>query len=556
MLAGLISPTEGRAVVAGEPVRVGELSMGLRRKVGFLAEEPAFYQWMTGTEFLVFVGRLYGRTEQQAQHPRRGTALGGGPERPRRRPHQRLLPGHAPASGHRPGTRGEDPQVLLLDEPASALDPIGRKEILDLIASLKDRATIIMSSHILDDVQRICTWVGIMRRGELLTEAPLEDLLRSYARPVFRVEVAERTAELADALRREPWLRELSAEGGGLRVLAAEPTEAQRRIPVLVADLGERLVEFAMVSPTLEDAFIQLVRDEPPPAADAEAGAEGPAGRGRGGRWVMRVLLRKDSKELLRTKRVLFPPLLFIVLGIAGPLFARPPAGDPGERPARAPDDDPGDRPGGRDSPVPLPGGPAGAAGRHPALHGAGGLRETRRHPGGAVREAGLPTRLPVVSLAGERPPHDRVVPRGKRGLPPGHPGPAGSSTVGGRGDGVRSLGRLRAAGVLVDVLLLRAGARTGSGRRPLAALLPAAGAGLALGAPGTVGTLRSGGWNRGIGAGRDAGRPPLPGSASSSRAWTWPCVCVACSRRTRAAPGGAVADRGILPLSAGAPKS
>ena len=277
MLAGLISPTEGRAVVAGEPVRVGELSMGLRRKVGFLAEEPAFYRWMTGTEFLVFVGRLYGRTEKQA-YTRAAELLSvvdlgdrGGDR----------IKGYSRGMRQRLGIAQAlvgDPQVLLLDEPASALDPIGRKEILDLIASLKDRATIIMSSHILDDVQRICTWVGIMRRGELLTEAPLEDLLRSYARPVFRVEVAERTAELADALRREPWLRELSAEGGGLRVLAAEPTEAQRRIPVLVADLGERLVEFAMVSPTLEDAFIQLVRDEPPPPPSAQADAEGPGG--------------------------------------------------------------------------------------------------------------------------------------------------------------------------------------------------------------------------------------------------------------------------------------
>lgn len=274
MLAGLLSPTEGRASVAGETVRVGELSLDLRRKVGFLAEEPAFYRWMTGEEFLVFVGRLYGMDEPQAQ-TRAGELLSLVDLADRRGDR---IKGYSRGMRQRLGIAQAlvgDPEVLLLDEPASALDPIGRKEILDLIASLRQRATVIMSSHILEDVQRICTWVGIMRRGRLLVEAPLDRLLQSYAQPVFRVEVAERTEDLTEALRREPWLRELTAEGGGLRVLATDPAQAQRRIPVLVAGLGVRLVEFAMISPTLEDAFIQLVTDETPAATDPAPPVEG-----------------------------------------------------------------------------------------------------------------------------------------------------------------------------------------------------------------------------------------------------------------------------------------
>jgi ABC-2 type transport system ATP-binding protein len=163
------------------------------------------------------------------------------------------------------------PEVLLLDEPASALDPIGRKEILDLIASLRGQATIIMSSHVLDDVQRVSSWVGILREGRLLAEAPLEELLLRYARPVFHLEVAglAERERVAGRLSEQPWLREIVGEGGGLRILVADPEAAQLRIPGLVAEAQAHLVEFATVTPTLEDVFIHLMRGEAPPGDDA-----------------------------------------------------------------------------------------------------------------------------------------------------------------------------------------------------------------------------------------------------------------------------------------------
>ena len=190
MLAGLLSPTSGTARVAGETVRPGESSLDLRRQVGFLAEEPAFYGWMTAREFLVFVGEIFGqdkrRAVERAAELLEAVGLGDrGDSRIKgfsRGMRQRL--------GIAQALMGE-PRVLLLDEPASALDPIGRKEILELIGSLQARATIVMSSHILDDVQRVSTWVGVMNKGRLIAEAPLESLLQSHAQPVFRLEVAE-----------------------------------------------------------------------------------------------------------------------------------------------------------------------------------------------------------------------------------------------------------------------------------------------------------------------------------------------------------------------------
>jgi len=260
MLTGLLSPTSGEALVAGEAVRPGEASLELRKRVGFLAEEPAFYPWMTAREFLVFVGRLFSLGAAEADA--RASALLRSVDLSLRADDR--IRGFSRGMWQRLGIAQAlmgDPEVLLLDEPASALDPMGRKEMLDLISSLRGRATIMMSSHILDDVQRVCGWVGIVQSGKLVVEAPLDRLLESYAKPVFHLELAGGRDELAAALKREPWVREVASEGGGLRILASDPAEAQRMVPALVAGLGARLTEFVMFTPTLEDVFIQLVKE-------------------------------------------------------------------------------------------------------------------------------------------------------------------------------------------------------------------------------------------------------------------------------------------------------
>lgn len=282
MLAGLISPSSGWARVAGEEVRPGDTSLALRRRVGFLAEEPAFYPWMEAGEFLEFVGRLFG-LERTAARARASELLEVVDLADRRRDRIRgFSRGMRQRLGIAHALMG-DPEVLLLDEPASALDPIGRKEILDLIASLRGRATIVMSSHVLDDVQRVSTSVGILRRGRLLVEAPLGDLLRSFARPVFHVEVGAAERErVATVLRGESWLLDLVPEGGGLRVLVSDPERAQLRIPVLVAAERAHLVGLTMDTPSLEDVFLQLVSEDDTENPGRAATGTGTAAQGGG----------------------------------------------------------------------------------------------------------------------------------------------------------------------------------------------------------------------------------------------------------------------------------
>lgn len=260
MLAGLISPSAGEALVAGERVRPGESSPDLRRRVGFLAEDPAFYPWMTASEAVAFVERLHGSSAARAK-ARAAELLdtvglsARSSDRVRgfsRGMRQRLGIAVALAA---------DPDVLLLDEPASALDPIGRKDILDLIGMLHGRATILMSSHVLDDVQRVSSWVGILNRGRLVVESPLPELLKSYAAPSFHLEIAGDREAMRAALRNRPWVHEVVEEAGGLRILASDPAAAQREIAQVVAERGEALLEFTMAMPSLEDVFLRLIGD-------------------------------------------------------------------------------------------------------------------------------------------------------------------------------------------------------------------------------------------------------------------------------------------------------
>jgi len=188
ILAGLARADHGQAWIMGNPVGLHGLQPHTVQ-MGVLPEEPAFYPWMTPREYLRdFVAPLY-RLDAKAASQRAKDLLGqvgltqaanrriGGFSRGMR---QRL--GLAQALIHQPA-------ILLLDEPVSALDPAGRKEILELIESLRGQATILLSTHILADVERVCDTVGIINKGRMILESDRQALLDRYALPVFEIEV-------------------------------------------------------------------------------------------------------------------------------------------------------------------------------------------------------------------------------------------------------------------------------------------------------------------------------------------------------------------------------
>ncbi|HEY3336689.1 MAG TPA: ATP-binding cassette domain-containing protein, partial [Candidatus Limnocylindrales bacterium] len=264
LLAGLARPTSGRATVVG--IDVATDPVGVRRHLGYLEQDPRAYGWMTGREQLAMLGRLHGlegnaldravadalaRVDLEPAADRRTGTYSGGMR-------QRL--GIAGALVHRP-------PVIVLDEPVSALDPEGRRDVLNLIAALRGETTVLFSSHVLADVERICDRVAILDRGRLVVEGELADLLERYALPVWRIEAEPGQGvafeRLAAGLRAEAWVTAASLEHGLLTIAVAQPELAGRAILAAVAAADVAVISVARARPTLEDVFLRLTGDQP-----------------------------------------------------------------------------------------------------------------------------------------------------------------------------------------------------------------------------------------------------------------------------------------------------
>ena len=164
ILAGLARPTSGSASVFGHDVTRDADSV--HALIGYLPDVPGFYKWMTATEYLELSGRLFGLEPavlEQRSHALLDLAgLTGVTTR---------IGGYSRGMKQRLGVAQaliNAPRLLLLDEPTSALDPIGRREVLEMIASLAGRTTVFFSTHILADVERVCSDVAILARGRVV----------------------------------------------------------------------------------------------------------------------------------------------------------------------------------------------------------------------------------------------------------------------------------------------------------------------------------------------------------------------------------------------------
>ncbi|MBN1954265.1 MAG: ABC transporter ATP-binding protein [Anaerolineae bacterium] len=260
ILTGLARPSGGRAWVLGMDVSTARREIA--RRIGYLPEEPVFYPWMTARELLDHVGRMFGL-----------------PGRERRARVNELLDqvGLSQVGGRRIGafSRGmrqrlgiaqaliNRPALLFLDEPMSALDPAGRREVLELLDRLRADCSILMSTHVLSDVERVCDTVGIIARGRMVIEAPREELLARYAAPAFEIEGEPGNegalAAWAEGLRNARWAMHVAVVGTAVRVVASDVAAAKRELLPSAVAAGLTLARYEIARPSLEDVFLQLV---------------------------------------------------------------------------------------------------------------------------------------------------------------------------------------------------------------------------------------------------------------------------------------------------------
>jgi ABC-2 type transport system ATP-binding protein len=257
ILSGLARPTAGTAHVLGHDVE--RATDAVRARIGFLPDVPGFYPWMTAREYLEFAGRLFGL--DSATLDTRATALlemaglasvttrVGGFSRGMK---QRLGIAQALINA---------PSLLMLDEPTSALDPIGRREVLEMVASLRGRTTVFFSTHILADVERVCDAVAILERGRVVASAGVAELTaRATAnRLIVEVEDSVAAAAVAGALAGRTWLKSIETDGRALHLAVSDLATAERDIPAAIAAAGVALRRFEIGETSLEDVFVELV---------------------------------------------------------------------------------------------------------------------------------------------------------------------------------------------------------------------------------------------------------------------------------------------------------
>ena len=263
LVTGLARATAGEVVIDG--ARVVPEAPGSRDGIGVLDQDPRYYGWMSGRELVEFAGRLQGLGIAAARERADETlALVGLADAARRR-----VSGYSGGMRQRLGIAQalvSRPRLLILDEPVSSLDPEGRRDLLALIVDLRASATVIFSTHVLADVERICDRVGIIAAGRLVTEGPLDELLTRYARPLYRIDPepgqAAGLAGLAAMLRGVPWIDRVTEDGDRLMVSVTDELAASAGLLPLVVAAGLRLAAFERVRPSLEDVFLRLVARE------------------------------------------------------------------------------------------------------------------------------------------------------------------------------------------------------------------------------------------------------------------------------------------------------
>ncbi len=259
LLTGLARPTAGRAWVNGVAVTAG--GSEAVSQVGYLPQEPAFYNWMTPAEYLDYVGRLFRlETAVRRQRVPELLELVGLKKAARRR-----IGGFSGGMKQRLGLAQaliNRPAILILDEPMAGMDPAGRRDVIELLDSLRGQVTVFFSSHILADVDRVCDTIGIIHEGQLLLVAEREELLARYAANAVRLKLARESLPVPDVflarLQAQPWAAGVTAVKGGLRIAVTDTTAGKQALLPLIVEQGLILNKYEWIRPSLEDVFLAI----------------------------------------------------------------------------------------------------------------------------------------------------------------------------------------------------------------------------------------------------------------------------------------------------------
>lgn len=248
---GLLKADGGEITVNGEQVVYGQTATN--RHIGYLPDVPEFYSFMTAEEYLAFCGEITGLTA--AENRQRRTEL---LELVGLKDEKHRIGGFSRGMKQRLGIAQallNSPKLLICDEPTSALDPVGRKEILDILLSVREQTTVLFSTHVLSDVERICTDVAFLNNGVVETQGKLSEIKTRFRREEYLLETAS-DDHLAAIIRAFPSMEKADDN----QLVFCEGDASVSDVMRFMANEGISPLRLDRMEPTLESLFMEVTK--------------------------------------------------------------------------------------------------------------------------------------------------------------------------------------------------------------------------------------------------------------------------------------------------------
>ncbi len=257
MLLGLIYPSAGNAWMLGEPIP----NVQMRKNIGFLPEQPYFYDYLTAEEFLSFYGGLFDIRQSALNLKMKELLSLVGLEGKEKIQLRKFSKGMLQRIGIAQALIN-DPKLVILDEPMSGLDPIGRKEIRDIIIHLKEKGkTVFFSSHILPDVEMICDRVGIIGKGKILKTGKVDDLIHSMATKSVEMMVEGLNEKVLRKLEAQSSkLPKVATSGNKSLLMFEKEAEVQNGIRTVMEN-GGKIISITQQKMSLEEYFVKQIEE-------------------------------------------------------------------------------------------------------------------------------------------------------------------------------------------------------------------------------------------------------------------------------------------------------
>ena len=261
LLLGLIKPSSGSGQILG--MDIVRDSVDIRANIGYLPQDARFYEHMTARQTLEYTARFFytgphSEIDKRVNEMIELVGLEGKADRP--------IKGFSGGERQRLGIAQAEinyPDLLILDEPAASLDPQGRRDVLEVMSRIRKYATIFYCTHILDDVQKVSDQVAIVNQGELVTQAPIEELLAGTGDAIYSVTLKGDTQGAYTQVTQHSWVSgiEVSQNSRGItwQVSVTDEAAAEDQLMTLLVSNGLKVSNFSRKEQNLEEVFLNIV---------------------------------------------------------------------------------------------------------------------------------------------------------------------------------------------------------------------------------------------------------------------------------------------------------